>query len=79
LRCINRFYVVVTKPFPKEVTDVSNPLCDAGLSCSESSDLGAMVEVLADVWRVVNYYCGQAVGKLRAESMMSIAASLFPQ
>jgi hypothetical protein len=31
-----------------------------------------------DVWRVVNDY-GQAVGKLQAESMMSTAASLFPQ
>jgi hypothetical protein len=41
----HRFYV--TKPFPKEVTDVLDPLCDAGSSCSESSDLGAMVEVMA--------------------------------
>jgi hypothetical protein len=32
-----------------------------------------------DVWHVVNDYCGQAVGKLQAESMMSTAASLFPQ
>jgi hypothetical protein len=32
-----------------------------------------------DVWRVVNDYCGQAVGKLQAESMMSTAASLFSQ
>jgi hypothetical protein len=32
-----------------------------------------------DVWRVVNDYCGQAVGKLQAESMISTAASLFPQ
>jgi hypothetical protein len=30
------------------------------------------------VWRVVDDY-GQAVGKLQAESMMSTAASLFPQ
>jgi hypothetical protein len=41
----HRFYV--TKPFPEEVTDVSEPLSDAGSSCSESNDLGAMVEVLA--------------------------------
>jgi hypothetical protein len=41
------FYVVVTQPFPEEVTNISDPLCDAGSSCSESSDLGAMVEVLA--------------------------------
>jgi hypothetical protein len=34
---------------------------------------------VVDVWRVVNDYCGQAVGKLQAESMMSIAASLFSQ
>jgi hypothetical protein len=26
---------------------VLDPLCDAGSSCSESSDLGVMVEVLA--------------------------------
>jgi hypothetical protein len=26
----HRFYVAVSKPFPEEVTDVSDPLCDAG-------------------------------------------------
>jgi hypothetical protein len=31
-----------------------------------------------DGWRVVDDY-GQTVGKLQAESMMSTAASLFPQ
>jgi hypothetical protein len=41
----HRFYV--TKPFPEEVTDIFDPLCDGGLSCSESSSLGAMVEVMA--------------------------------
>jgi hypothetical protein len=41
----HRFYV--TKPFPEEVTDVFDPLSDGGSSCSESSDLGAMVEVMA--------------------------------
>jgi hypothetical protein len=41
----HRFYIV--KPFPEEVTDVLDPLYDAGSSCSEISDLGAMVEVLA--------------------------------
>jgi hypothetical protein len=40
-----RFYIA--KPFPEEVIDVLNPLGDAGSSCSESSDLGAMVEVMA--------------------------------
>jgi hypothetical protein len=39
------FYVA--KPFPEEVTDVLDPLCDAGSDCSESSDLCAMVEVMA--------------------------------
>jgi hypothetical protein len=39
------FYV--SKPFPEEVTDVFDPLCDTGSDCSESSDLCAMVEVLA--------------------------------
>jgi hypothetical protein len=37
----------VTKPFPEEVTDVLDPLGDGGSSCSESSDLGIMVEVMA--------------------------------
>jgi hypothetical protein len=41
----HRFYVA--KPFPEEVTDVLDPLGDGGSSCSESSDLGAMVEVKA--------------------------------
>jgi hypothetical protein len=41
----HRFYVA--KPFPEEVTDVLNPLGDRGSSCSESNDLGAMVEVMA--------------------------------
>jgi hypothetical protein len=39
------FYVA--KPFPEEVTDVLDHLGDGGSSCSESSDLGAMVEVMA--------------------------------
>jgi hypothetical protein len=38
-----------------------------------------MHAVARDVWRVVNDYYGQAVGKLQAESMMSTTASLFPQ
>jgi hypothetical protein len=41
----HRFYTA--KPFPEEVTNVLDPLCDAGSSYSESSDLGTMVEVLA--------------------------------
>jgi hypothetical protein len=41
----HRFYIA--KPFPEEVTDVIDPLCNIGSSCSESSDLGIMVEVLA--------------------------------
>jgi hypothetical protein len=41
----HRFYVA--KPFPEEVIDVLDPLCDTGSSCSESSDFGAMVEVMA--------------------------------
>jgi hypothetical protein len=41
----HRFYVA--KPFPEEVTDIFNSLCDRGSSCSESSSLGAMVEVMA--------------------------------
>jgi hypothetical protein len=32
-----------------------------------------------DGWRVVDDDYGQTVGKLQAESMMSTAASLFPQ
>jgi hypothetical protein len=41
----HRFYIA--KPFPEEVTDVLDPLCDAGSSCSKSSDLDTMVEVMA--------------------------------
>jgi hypothetical protein len=41
----HRFYVA--KPFPEEVTDILDPLSDGGSSCSESSDLGTMVEVMA--------------------------------
>jgi hypothetical protein len=41
----HRFYIA--KPFPEEVTDVLDPLRDTGSDCSESSDLCAMVEVLA--------------------------------
>jgi hypothetical protein len=41
----HRFYVA--KPFPEEVIDVLDPLCDTGSSYSESSDFGAMVEVMA--------------------------------
>jgi hypothetical protein len=39
------FYIA--KPFPEEVTDVFDPLGDGDSSCCESSDLGAMVEVMA--------------------------------
>jgi hypothetical protein len=41
----HHFYIA--KPFPREVTNVLDPLWDAGSSCSKSSDLGIMVEVLA--------------------------------
>jgi hypothetical protein len=41
----HRFYVA--KPFPEEVTDVFDSLCNGGSSCGESSSLGAMVEVMA--------------------------------
>jgi hypothetical protein len=41
----HRFYVA--RPFPEEVTNVLDPLCDAGSSCSESSDFDTMVEVMA--------------------------------
>jgi hypothetical protein len=41
----HRFYVA--KPFSEEVTDVLDPLSNRGSSCGESSDFGAMVEVMA--------------------------------
>jgi hypothetical protein len=41
----HRFYIA--KPSPEEVTNVLDPLYDIGSSCTESSNLGAMVEVLA--------------------------------
>jgi hypothetical protein len=37
------------------------------------------LEGVLDGWRVVDDDYGQTVGKLQAESMMSTAASLFPQ
>jgi hypothetical protein len=40
-----RFYVA--KPFPEEVTDVLDPLCDTDSDDSESSNFCTMVEVLA--------------------------------
>jgi hypothetical protein len=41
----HRFYVA--KPFLEKVTNVLDPLCDAGSSYSESSDLDTMVKVMA--------------------------------
>jgi hypothetical protein len=41
----HRFYVA--KPFPEEVIDVLDPLCDAGSDYGESGDFCPMVEVLA--------------------------------
>jgi hypothetical protein len=41
----HRFYVA--KPFPEEVTDVLDPLSDAGSSCGKSCDFDTMVEVMA--------------------------------
>jgi hypothetical protein len=49
---------------------------------SETSVREMSIEALGriiDGWRVVDDDYGQAVGKLQAESMMSTAASLFPQ
>jgi hypothetical protein len=41
----HRFYVA--KPFPEDVTDIFDSLCDGGSSCGKSSNLGTMVEVMA--------------------------------
>jgi hypothetical protein len=41
----HRFYVA--KPFPEEVTDIFDSLCDGGSGCGESSSFGAMVKVMA--------------------------------
>jgi hypothetical protein len=41
----HRFYIA--KPFPKEVTDVLDPPCDANSKNGESCDFCSMVEVLA--------------------------------
>jgi hypothetical protein len=43
----HRFYVVVPEPFPNEVANVSDPLFDKESYCSDSTDIGAMVEVMA--------------------------------
>jgi hypothetical protein len=39
--------IYVAQPFPEEITDVFDSFCDGGSSCSESSSLGVMVEVMA--------------------------------
>jgi hypothetical protein len=44
---IGSHHFYVAKPFPEEVTNILDSLCDEGLSCSESSNLGAVVEVMA--------------------------------
>jgi hypothetical protein len=44
---IGSHHFYIAKPFSEEVTDILDPLGDGGSSCSESSDLGAMVEVMA--------------------------------
>jgi hypothetical protein len=44
---VDSHHFYVAKPFPEEVTDVFDSLCDGGLSCGESSSLGTMVEVMA--------------------------------
>jgi hypothetical protein len=44
---IGSHHFYVAKPFPEEVTDVFDPLCDGGSSCGESRSVGAMVEVMA--------------------------------
>jgi hypothetical protein len=44
---IGSHHFYIAKPFPEEVTDVLDPLGDGGSSCSESSNLGAMLEVMA--------------------------------
>jgi hypothetical protein len=41
----HRFYVA--KPFPEEVTNDFNSPCEEGSTCGKSSNLGAMVEVMA--------------------------------
>jgi hypothetical protein len=41
----HHFYIA--KPFLEKVTNMLDPLCDAGSSCSKSSDLDTMVEVMA--------------------------------
>jgi hypothetical protein len=62
----------IEREFPNFADDAQN--LRFGLSTNDMNPFGEH-----DVWRVVNDYCGQAVGKLQAESMMSTAASLFPQ
>jgi hypothetical protein len=49
-----------------------------GASCLEIPESDG-IRSSADGWRVVDDDYGQAVGKLQAKSMMSTAASLFPQ
>jgi hypothetical protein len=44
---IGSHHFYIAKPFPEEVTDVFDSLCDGGSSCGESGNLGTMVEVMA--------------------------------
>jgi hypothetical protein len=44
---VGSHYFYIAKPFLEEVTDVFDSLCEGGSSCGESSNLGAMVEVMA--------------------------------
>jgi hypothetical protein len=41
----HHFYIA--KPFPDEVTNIFDSVCDRGSSCGESRNLGAMVKVMA--------------------------------
>jgi hypothetical protein len=43
---VGNHHFYIAKPFPEEVTDVFDSLCDRGSSCGEGSNLGAMVEVM---------------------------------
>jgi hypothetical protein len=60
-------YLYTTRPSPGDPREHMHRAALQGL------------RMVGDVWRVVDDYYGQAVVKLQAESMMSTAASLFPQ
>jgi hypothetical protein len=79
-------YLLTTQPEPGDPREHMHQAAIRSLGLIEDKLMGKLSEEKAthhkerrDGWRVVDDDYGQTVGKLQAESMMSTAASLFPQ